>query len=94
MRWMRVLMWGCWSWSIQRGGIHSGSRSVLMRQVQPFLCEVGVVVSAEQGEVVKIGEAAEGPVQNMVSVAVAGWVGAAGEGAAGVSGDQGDGLAG
>jgi len=36
MRWMRVLMWGCWSWSIQRGGIHSGSRSVLMRQVQPF----------------------------------------------------------
>jgi hypothetical protein len=30
------------------GWIHSGSPSVLMRQVQSFLQEVGVVVSAEQ----------------------------------------------
>ena len=59
-----------------------------------FLCEVGVVVSAEQGHVVKIGKAAEDPVQDVVSVAVARWVGAAGEATAGVSGDQGHGLAG
>ena len=53
-----------------------------------FLCEVGVVVSAEQqGQVVKIGGAAEDPIQDVVPVAVARWVGAAGEGASGVSGD-------
>jgi hypothetical protein len=33
---MRVLVWGRWAWSIQQGGIHSGSWSALMRQVQPF----------------------------------------------------------
>ena len=36
IRWMRLLVWGCWSWSIQRGGIHSGSPSAVIRQVQPF----------------------------------------------------------
>jgi len=36
IRWMRVLVWGCWSWLIHWGGIHSGSPLVLMRQVQPF----------------------------------------------------------
>ena len=59
-----------------------------------FLCEVGVVVSAEQGQIVKIGKPAEDPIQDVVPVAVARWVGAAGEGAAGVSGDQCHGLAG
>ena len=59
-----------------------------------FLCEVGVVVSAEQGHVVKIGKPAEDPIQDVVPVAPGCWVGAAGEGASGVSGDQGHGLAG
>ena len=58
-----------------------------------LLQKVGVVVSAEQGEIVKIGWAAEDPVQNVVPVAPLGWVGAAGEAASGVSGDQGHGLA-
>ena len=52
-----------------------------------FLCEVGVVVSAEQGQVVKIGKPAEDPIQDVVPVAVARGMGAAGEGASGVSGD-------
>jgi hypothetical protein len=58
-----------------------------------FLQEVGVVVSAEQSQIFKIGWAAEDPIQNVVSVAPLGWVGAAGEAAAGVSGDQCHGLA-
>ena len=33
---MRVLSWGRWARSIQRGGIHSGRPSVLIWQVQPF----------------------------------------------------------
>ena len=33
---MRVLVWGRWSRSIHQGGVHSGSSSALMRQVQPF----------------------------------------------------------
>ena len=57
-----------------------------------FLQEMGVVVSAEQGQIVKISEAAEDPVQDVVSVAPLGWVGAAGEAASGVSGDQRHGL--
>ena len=44
-----------------------------------FLQEVGVVVSAEQGQIVKIGWPAEDPVQYVVSVAPLGWVGAAGK---------------
>jgi len=44
-----------------------------------FLQKVGVVVSAEQGEIVKIGWAAENPIQNVVPVAPLGWVGAAGK---------------
>jgi hypothetical protein len=52
-----------------------------------------VVVSAEQGEVVEVGRSAEDPVDDVVPVAPAGWVGAAGEGAAAVAGDQGSGLA-
>jgi hypothetical protein len=75
-------------WSIQRGGIHSGSPSSLMRQLPAFLQKMGVVVSAEQGQVVKIGRTAEDPIQDVVSVAPGCWVGAAGEAAAGVSGDQ------
>ena len=47
----------------------------------------------QQGQIVKIGWAAEDPIQNVVSVAPVGWVGAAGEAASGVSGDQGHGLA-
>ena len=50
-----------------------------------FLQEMGVVVSAEQGQIVKIGWAAEDPIQDVVSVAPLGWVGAAGEAASGVS---------
>src|SRR6476619_2849756 len=57
-----------------------------------FLQEMGVVVSAEQGEIVKIGWAAEDPVEGVVSVAPLGWVGAAGETTSGVSGDQCHGL--
>jgi len=59
-----------------------------------FLQEVGVVVSAEQGHVVKIGEPAEDPIQDVVSVAPGCWVGAAGKRTSGVSGDQCHGLAG
>jgi hypothetical protein len=44
-----------------------------------------VVISAEQGEIVKISEPTINPVQDVVSVAVAGWMGAAGEAASGVS---------
>ena len=58
-----------------------------------FLQEVGVVIPTEQGQIVKIGWAAEDPIQNVVPVAPVGWVGAAGEAASGVSGDQGHGLA-
>ena len=58
-----------------------------------FLLEVGVVVSAEQSQVVKISKTAKDPIENVVPVAPLGWVGAAGEAASGVSGDQGHGLA-
>ena len=58
-----------------------------------FRQKMGVVVSAEQGQIVKISRPAEDPVQYVVSVAPLGWVGAAGEAAASVSGDQGHGLA-
>jgi hypothetical protein len=58
-----------------------------MRQLQPFVQEVVVVVSAEQGQIVKIGKPAEDPVADVVSVAPGWWVGAAGEAASGVSGD-------
>jgi hypothetical protein len=34
---MRVLIWGRRLWSIHQGGIHFGSPSSLMRQVQPFV---------------------------------------------------------
>ena len=44
-----------------------------------FLQEVGVVVSAEQSQIFKISGAAEDPVEDVVSVAPLGWVGAAGE---------------
>ena len=44
-----------------------------------FLQEVGVVVSAEQGQIVKISKAAEDPIENVVSIAPRGWMGAAGE---------------
>ena len=37
------------------------------------------MVSAEQGQIVKIGRAAEDPVEDVVSVAPLWWVGAAGE---------------
>ena len=57
-----------------------------------FLQEVGVVVSAEQGQIVKIGWAAEDPVEDVVSVAPLGWVGAAGETTSTISGDQCHGL--
>src|SRR6478735_11529448 len=54
---------------------------------------MGVVVSAQQRQIFKIGWAAEDPVEDVVSVAPLGWVGAAGEAAAAVSGDQCHGLA-
>jgi hypothetical protein len=59
-----------------------------------FLQEMRVVVSAQQRQILKIGWAAEDPIQNVVPVAPLGWVGAAGEAASGVSGDQCHGLAG
>jgi hypothetical protein len=55
---------------------------------------MGVVVSAEQSQIVKIGWAAEDPIQDVVPVAPLGWVDAAGETTSGVSGDQCHGLAG
>jgi hypothetical protein len=58
-----------------------------------FLQEMGVVVSAEQSQIVKIGWAAEDPIQDVVPVAPLGWMGAAGKGAPGVSGNQCHGLA-
>ena len=58
-----------------------------------FLEEVGVVVSAEQGQVVQVGVAAEYPVHNVVAVAPLWWVGAAGEAAAAVPSGQRQGLA-
>jgi hypothetical protein len=57
-----------------------------------FLQEMGVVVSAQQSQIFKISWAAEDPIQDVVSVAPLGWVGAAGEAAAGVSGNQRHGL--
>ena len=33
--WMRVLIMGFWSWSTHLGGVHSGTPSVLIWQVQP-----------------------------------------------------------
>ena len=51
------------------------------------------MVAAEQGEVVEVSKAANYPIHYVVSVAPAGRVGAAGEGAAGVAGDQRHGLA-
>jgi hypothetical protein len=53
---------------------------------------MGVVVAAEQGQVVEVGAAAVDPVENVVPVAPGGRVGAAGEGAAGVPGNEGHGL--
>ena len=44
-----------------------------------FLQEVGVVVSAEQGQIFKISRAAKDPIQNVVPVAPLGWMGAAGK---------------
>ena len=44
-----------------------------------FLQEMRVVVSAEQGQIFTIGWAAEDPVEDVVSVAPLGWVGAAGK---------------
>ena len=52
------------------------------------------MVSAEQRQVVKIGQSAENPIHYVVPVAPARRLGAAGEGASGVSGDPGHGLAG
>ena len=52
-----------------------------------------MVVTAEQGEVVQVGEPAQDPVHNVVAVAPLRWVGAAGEGAAAVPGGQRQGLA-
>jgi len=49
---------------------------------------MGVVVPAQKGEVVEVGWSAVYAVQDVVTVAPGGWVGAAGEGASAVSGDQ------
>jgi len=59
-----------------------------------FLQEMSVVISAEQSEIVKISGTAQDPVLDVVSVAPLRGMAAAGEGASGVSGDQGHGLAG
>jgi hypothetical protein len=48
---------------------------------------MGVVISAEQGHVVDIGGAAKYPIDYVVPIAPAGWMGAAGKAAAGVAGD-------
>ena len=44
-----------------------------------FLQKMGVVVSAEQGQIVKISRPAEDPIQNVVSVAPRRWMCATGE---------------
>jgi hypothetical protein len=54
----------------------------------------GVVVAAEQDEVVQVGGSAVGPVDDVVGDAPGGWAGAAGEGAAAVSGGEGGELGG
>ena len=46
-----ALSWGRWSWSIHRGGIHSGDPSLLMRQVQPFCRKWVWVIATQQGQV-------------------------------------------
>ena len=90
---MRVLSWGRWARSIQRGGIHSGKPSVLIWQVQPF-CRKWVWWYRQTK--VRLSRSVGPPrIQStdVVSIAPAGWVGAAGEGASAVSGDQRHGLA-
>ena len=59
-----------------------------------FLQKMRVVVSAEQGHVVKIGKPAQDPIPDVMPVAVARWVRTAGKRTSGVSGDQCHGLAG
>jgi hypothetical protein len=54
---------------------------------------VVVVVAAQQGQVVEVGRAAVDPFVEVVAFAPFRWVGAAGEAAAGISGDQRQGLA-
>ena len=57
-----------------------------------FLQEMGVVITAEQGEVVQIARPAQNPVEDVVSVAPLRGMGAAREAAAAVSGNQSHGL--
>ena len=58
-----------------------------------FLEEVGVVVSAEQSQVVQVGGSAQDPVEDVMPVAPTCRVGAAGKGAAAVPSGQRQSLA-
>jgi len=58
-----------------------------------LLQKVGVVISAKQGQIVKISKPTQDPVENVVSVAPTGWMGTPGKGASTVSGDECHGLA-
>ena len=71
-------------------GRNSGSRSCGVEADLPGgVVEDAVVFAAEQDEVVEVGGAAVGPVDDVVGVAHDRWAGAAGEGAVSVAGDQG-----
>ena len=59
----------------------------------PFLQEMGVVVSAEQRQILKISEAAQDPIQDVVPVAPRRRMRAAREAAAAIPCDQRHGLA-
>ena len=58
-----------------------------------FLQEMGVVISAKQGQIIKIGKTTENPIQDVVSVAPAGGMSTPGERTSAVSYVQGHGLA-
>ena len=84
-------MMGFCSGSIHVGGIQAG-RPLVSWQVQPRFQVLVVVVAAQQGQVVQVSVAAVSPRNDVVAFAPVGGVGAVGEAAAAVAGDQRKGL--
>ena len=91
---MRAFRIGRWCRSIHFGGIQTGRPSVLITALPAALGELVVVVGADQGQVGDVGVAAVVPGDHMMPFAPLGCHVAAGEGAAGVAGDQREGLGG
>ena len=90
---MRLLMRGRWCRSSQRGGVHSGSRLVLMRQVQPPVVKLWWWYLHKR---VRLSRSVSPP-STQATMWCLGPFGAAvagREGASLVSGDQGEGLLG